>query len=123
MRLVFLVLGWLCLTLGVIGLFLPVMPGTVFILLAAFFFARSSARVHEWIIRDPRLGPLVEDYQAGRGIPRSAKVMAVAMIAASFSLSMLIFVKGFGGRATMSAVAVALIWFIVSRPTKEPAFR
>jgi uncharacterized membrane protein YbaN (DUF454 family) len=122
LRALFLVLGWFCLAVGVAGLFLPVMPGTVFILLAAFFFARSSQRVHDWIIRHPRLGPLVEDYQAGRGIPRPAKVLAVATIIASFSLSMAVFVKSLGGRAAMSATAVAIIWYIVSRPTKEPAF-
>lgn len=121
MRVVFLLLGWLCLALGAVGLFLPVMPGTVFILLAAFFFARSSQRVHDRIIRHPRLGPLVEDYQAGKGIPHIAKVLAVTMIIASFSLSMLVFVKSLGGRTALSATAVVIIWYIVSRPTKEPA--
>jgi uncharacterized membrane protein YbaN (DUF454 family) len=121
LRVVFLVLGWLCLALGVVGLFLPVMPGTVFILLAAFFFARSSQRVHDSIIRHPRLGPLVEDYQAGRGIPRPAKVLAVTMIIASFALSMVVFVKSLGGRTAMAATAAAIIWYIATRPTKEPA--
>ena len=85
----FMVLGWLCLVLGVVGLFLPVMPGTVFILLAVFFFARSSERVHDRIMGHPRLGPLVADYQAGRGIPRDAKLLAVVMIVTSFSFSMI----------------------------------
>ena len=115
------VLGGVCLVLGIIGLVAPVMPGTVFILLAAFFFARSSERVHGLIVDHPRLGPLVRDYQAGLGIPMKAKGTAVVAIILSFGLSMSLFVKGFAGRVVMVAIAAAIVWYIISRPTKKPA--
>ncbi|MEE8330904.1 MAG: YbaN family protein [Acidimicrobiia bacterium] len=121
LRGLYMLLGGVCLVLGIIGLVAPVMPGTVFILLAAFFFARSSKRVYGVIIDHPRLGPLVEDYQAGLGIPMKAKVTAVFALALSFSFSMTFFIKGLAGRVAMVAIGAAIIWYIVSRPTKKPA--
>lgn len=121
LRGLYMVLGGVCLVLGLIGLVAPVLPGTVFILLAAFFFARSSERVYGLIIDHPRLGPLVHDYQAGLGIPMKAKLTAVLAIALSFSFSMSFFVKGLAGRVAMVAIGAAVIWYIVSRPTKNPA--
>ena len=117
---VFFALGMLSLALGFIGLFLPLMPTTVFVLLAAFFFARSSERIHGWIVTNRHFGPLVRDYQAGLGIPLYAKVWAVAAIVFSFGVTMSVLVTSLGGRLSMVAVAIPLIWYITSRPTKQP---
>lgn len=73
-RTLLLAIGWLSVSLGIIGIFLPVLPTTPFLLLAAACFARSSRRFYLWLVEHPRLGPWVRDYLDGHGIhskPRS----------------------------------------------------
>lgn len=62
-------LGWLSVVLGVIGIFLPIMPTTPFILLAAWCFAESSPRFHQWLRNHKHLGLIVRSWEDGKGIP------------------------------------------------------
>ena len=80
-------LGWLSVALGVIGLFLPVLPTTPFLLLAAACFARGSPRLHAWLLSHPRLGPLMRDYLDGHGIALKAKVYAIGSMWLSIGVS------------------------------------
>lgn len=73
-------LGSVCVALGAIGVILPGWPTTVWLLLAAFFFARSSPRIYAWLLRHRLFGPLIRDVRDGRGMPLRAKVLAVGMI-------------------------------------------
>lgn len=82
-----LVIGWLAVLLGVIGIFLPVLPTTPFLLLAAACFVRSSRRFYDWLVSHPRLGPWFRDYLEGNGIPLKAKVYAIATMWLSISVS------------------------------------
>ena len=77
------VIGSVSLALGVIGIFLPGLPTTVFLLGAAWGFSRSSARLQRWLWLHPRLGPPIRNWYAYRVIPPKAKVLAVAMMSAS----------------------------------------
>ncbi|WP_434677551.1 YbaN family protein [Pseudomonas sp. R1-18] len=79
--------GWLSVALGVVGIFLPVLPTTPFLLLAAACFARSSPRFYYWLVNHKRLGPWIRDYLQGNGIPLKAKVYAIGMMWASIGLS------------------------------------
>lgn len=78
-RVFFLVLGTLSLVLGVIGMVLPVLPTTPFILLSAWCYYRSSQRFHDWLINHPRLGPIVEEYANEEGMSKDSKIKALAM--------------------------------------------
>lgn len=82
-RLLWIAAGALSLLLGVIGIFLPLLPTTPFVLLAAFCFARGSARCEAWLLDHPRLGPLVRDWRATRAVPLRAKQIASLMMAMS----------------------------------------
>lgn len=88
MRIILALLGGLALLLGIIGVFLPVMPTTPFILLAAYFFSKSSPRVHAWLVNHRWFGPLILDWQAHKGVRPHIRRRALWMMAFSFSFSM-----------------------------------
>ena len=77
-------LGWLFLAVGVAGLFLPLLPGTVFLILSAACFTRSSPRFEAWLLGHPHLGPPVRRWRETGAIPRRAKIFAGASLAASW---------------------------------------
>ncbi|MEK1906315.1 MAG: YbaN family protein [Pseudomonas sp.] len=86
-RYALLAVGWLSVVLGVIGIFVPVLPTTPFLLLAAACFARSSKRFYRWLVEHPRLGPWIRDYLDGNGIPLKGKVYAISLMWTSIALS------------------------------------
>ena len=88
MRYVWALLGLLCLLLGVVGVILPLLPTVPFLLLAAFLFARSSERLHNWLLSHPRLGPPIEDWQARGAINPAAKRLATVSIVLVFGVSL-----------------------------------
>lgn len=69
--------GFLFLGLGLVGALLPLMPTTVFLIMAAACFARSSLRMEAWLIRHPRSGPTLTAWRTGGAIPRKAKALAI----------------------------------------------
>jgi len=73
-------LGCLFVGLGAIGAVVPGMPTTVFLVLAAACFIRSSQRLYDWLISNKTFGPYLKDYREGKGIPLRAKVLALSMI-------------------------------------------
>ena len=79
-RLVYLTLGWCFVGLGLLGLPLPALPTTPFLLLASYFFVRSSPRLNDWLLRSQLFGPFLRDWQERRGVRRSVKFTAVAII-------------------------------------------
>jgi hypothetical protein len=81
-RLIWLGLGGFFLVLGMVGIFLPVLPTTPFLLLAAGSFAKSSPRLHRWLLQHPTFGPPIRNWQENGAISRPAKRLAVASMAA-----------------------------------------
>ncbi len=79
--------GWLSVALGVVGIFLPVLPTTPFLLLAAACFVRSSRRFYDWLVMHPRLGPWFRDYLEGNGVPLKGKVYSIIAMWLSIALS------------------------------------
>ena len=83
MRAVYFVLGLVCLILGLIGIVVPGMPTTVFILLAGYFWARSSRRFYAWLLAHRLFGRMIINWQTHRAIPRFAKYLAWSMMSLS----------------------------------------
>lgn len=85
-RPLFFAAGWLLTALGVVGLILPLMPGTIFLIAAAWCFSRSSPRFEAWLLEHERLGPHVRRWRATGAIARKAKLVACLSMLLSFGL-------------------------------------
>ena len=90
MRIVWFILGVLSVLAGFVGVFLPVLPTVPFLLLAAFFFGKSSQRAYDWLLSHKTLGPPIRDWQENGAISRRAKYMSAASMAAVFAISVLL---------------------------------
>lgn len=96
--------GGLALVLGVIGIFLPGLPTTPFILLAAACFAKSSPRVHQWMLRHRLLGPMLRNWEEHRSLTRRTKYVAII----SMVLMMGVSIWTFSGQAWIQFILLAL---------------
>lgn len=108
--------GWICVGVGLVGVVVPGLPTTVFLLVAAWAFSRSSDRFQRWLIEHPRLGPPIVAWRERGAIPLKAKVLAVVMMSASLAI---IVVYGAGGwvfPAVVGAVMAGAAAFVISRP-------
>lgn len=72
--------GIIFVLLGSIGIAVPVLPTTPFLLLAAFCFTKGSKKLHSWLINSPVFGKYIDDYMEGRGIPLHAKIISIAFV-------------------------------------------
>jgi uncharacterized membrane protein YbaN (DUF454 family) len=79
-RLILIVCGGICLALGAVGIIVPVLPTTPFVLLAAGCFSASSPRAYQMLCRNRVFGPYIQHYKSGGGIPRAAKVRGIIML-------------------------------------------
>ena len=85
MKIVLTVIGIVAIALGVIGIFVPLLPTTPFLLLAAACFARSSKGMHDWLMNHRLFGDYLRNYEQGRGIPVRAKLLALVMMWSSLA--------------------------------------
>ena len=114
-RALWLGLGLVCVALGTIGIFLPLLPTTIFLIIAAYAFARSSERLHSWLLSNKVFGPLIKDWQDHGRIRRPAKFMALISMAVIVLLSL-----GFGAPTYViglqAIILIPVAGFIVTRP-------
>ena len=80
MRYILTLLGLVSLGLGILGIFLPVLPTTPLLLLAAALFLRSNRKLYDWLLNHPRLGPYIRNFMEYKAIPLKVKIIAVSMI-------------------------------------------
>ena len=86
-RILLITVGWLCVVLATLGVVLPLLPTTPFLLLAAWCFARSSPRFHHWLLHRSWFGSYLRHWQQHRALPKGAKPKAVALILVTFAVS------------------------------------
>lgn len=111
--------GLLSTALGVLGIFLPLLPTVPLLLLAAACFSRSSSRLHGWLCEHRQLGPLIRGYLEGQGIPLRAKVMAIALIWLTIPLSVLFFVPWLPAKILLIALACGISVYLLRLPLLE----
>lgn len=116
--------GWLSLATGVVGIFVPLLPTTCFVLLAAWCFARSSPRLHQWLRNHRTFGPMVRSWETDRSVPLRAKFAAVGITALTCGASALIVTKPFVHAilATVVVGVAVLMWRLPTRrePVESP---
>lgn len=114
----FVALGLLMLLLGFVGAFLPLMPTTIFLILAAWFFGRSSPHLEAWMLDHPRFGPVILDWRSHGAIPRRAKWMACTGMACGYALFWGAAGPGFWLAAPVAAFMLASAAYVVTRPER-----
>lgn len=118
LRLVLAALGWLFVGIAFLGVFVPVLPTTGPVILAAFLFSKSSERFDTWLVSNRFFGSIVRDWRTGQGFTVRAKTVAVIAIVTSFAISTIWFINGIYLRAAFWLLAAGIIAYVVSRPTK-----
>jgi hypothetical protein len=121
MRPLMIALGFAAVALGVIGIFVPGLPTTVFLLIALWAFSKSSDRFHSWLYNHPRLGAPIRDWHEHGVIPLRAKVMAIAMMTISMIWISLGIAESWALPAIVGACLVPIAGFIVTRPSHPHA--
>jgi uncharacterized membrane protein YbaN (DUF454 family) len=121
LRFLYLSLGLFFLGLGFIGIALPLIPTVVPILLAAFFFSKSSERFHNRLLEHRLFGGIVRDWRAGVGFTLRAKMMAIVATVTSFTISIVFVVDPTIIRVGLVALAVSVVVYLARVPTKEVA--
>lgn len=104
--------GWLSVALGVVGIFLPVLPTTPFLLLAAACFVRSSRRFYDWLVMHPRLGPWFRDYLEGNGVPLKGKVYSIIAMWLSIALSCWLVPMPWARAGMLTSAALVTIYIL-----------
>ncbi len=117
-RALFFAAGWLFVVIGIIGIFLPLLPTTPFLLLAAWCFSKSSKRFHRWLLNHPRLGPPVRDWQGHGVIGPSAKVLATVMMGLAILFPLLLIKVPDWAKWTMVVTTTCVMTFIWTRPSR-----
>jgi len=100
--------GSASLALGVIGIFIPILPTTPFLLLAAVCYARSSRRCHHWLLHNRWFGTIIRDYREGRGMPRSRKILTIVALWLTIGSTAVGAVEDWWVRLALLAVACAV---------------
>lgn len=106
--------GFLFVALGAVGVFLPLLPTTPFLLLAAACFARSSERFYRWLLRNRWFGAYVRDYREGRGVPVRVKIFTLALMWGAILLSVAFAVSNLFVRIILVVIAAGVTLHIVS---------
>ena len=113
-------LGFLCVAIGIIGIVVPGLPTTVFMIIAAWLFSISNPRFEKWLPGFPKIGPAIENFRNGLGMPLKAKIFAVSSIFIFTALATILLIANQLVKALIIFVAIFGIWYIVSRvPTRE----
>lgn len=121
---VLVIVGLLSVGLGVAGIFLPLLPTTPFLLLAAACFVRSSERLYAWLLGHRWFGPYIRNYREHRAIPARAKVVILVLLWASVGWGAFGVLESWALRVPMLAVSAGVTVFVLrlrSLPAGEPA--
>ncbi len=114
----YLISGFIFVTIGVIGIFLPLLPTTIFLILASICFVKSSPKANEWLKNHKILGGYIDNYQNKTGLTRNAKIANILTLWTSISLSAFLFTDEIYIRIILLAIAIGVTIHLLLIKTK-----
>ncbi len=114
------IMGTLSLIIGGVGIILPLLPTTPFLLLAAVCYARSSERWYRWLLTNRWFGEYIRNWHEGRGIPMKTKALSILFLILTMGYSAAVVVPFFIGKVGLILIAICVSMHILSFPTLEP---
>ena len=114
--------GTLCVGLGALGVLLPVLPTTPFLLLAAYCYGRGSERFHHWLVHRSWLGSYIRNFQSGRGVPLKQKVFAITLLWLTIGATIGFTELAWWVKATVALVGVGVTIHLVKMKTWHPEY-
>ena len=118
-KMIYLSLGWICVGLAFVGIFIPGIPTTPFLIVALWAFAKSSKKFHKWLLNHKRFGPLLRNWESHKVVPQKAKILMVilqitAVIMIHYSLNNLLVTF------SLAILLIIVAWYVISLPSKIP---
>ena len=118
-RMILISLGWLCVSLGFIGIFVPGIPTTIFLIIALWAFTKSSKKLRHWLLNHKRFGPILNNWQQHKVVPRRAKILMVVLM----SLAVVLFYYSLQNLYLTIGLIIILVLvaiYVISLPSKIP---
>ena len=115
--------GTLFLVIGIIGIFIPLLPTTPFLLLAAACYFRGSKKFYYWLINNKWLGEYIKNYQEGRGIPLIVKISTITLLWITIIFSTIIIVSNYFIQIILILIAIGVTIHILTIKTIEKKIR
>ena len=118
-RIILISLGWLCVSLGFIGIFVPGIPTTIFLIIALWAFTKSSKKLRNWLLNHKRFGPILNNWQQHKVVPRRAKILMVVLM----SLASILFYYSLQNLYLTIGLVIILVLvaiYVISLPSKIP---
>lgn len=117
MKILLTILGLISLGLGILGAFLPVLPTTPLLLLAAFLFLRSNRRLYDWLMNHPKMGPYITNFIKHKAIPLRVKIVAVSTLWLTLLYCAVFVAEHWAFRSFFILLAICITWHILSYKT------
>jgi uncharacterized membrane protein YbaN (DUF454 family) len=116
-RILWIILGTISLGLGMLGIVLPVLPTTPFLLLTAYCYAKGSKRMHLWLLNHKWFGKYIRNYMEGKGIPLKTKIIAIASMWVMISITSIFIIEFLWHRVLLFAIAISVSAYLLSFKT------
>ena len=118
-RMILISLGWFCVGLGFIGIFVPGIPTTIFLIIALWAFTKSSKKLRNWLLNHKKFGPILNNWQQHKVVPRRAKILMVVLM----SLASILFYYSLQNLYLTIGLVIILVLvaiYVISLPSKIP---
>jgi len=115
--------GTFFLVIGIIGIFIPILPTTPFLILAAACYARGSKNFYNWLINNKWFGEYIKNYQEGRGVPFTVKILSIILLWITIAFSTIIIVSNFLIQIILTIIAIVVTIHILTIKTMQKRIR